>query len=163
MKEVFCQYATYNLWANQRLLTTALLLSEEQQKQVILSSFKSIYETFLHMWNVESVWWQRMKLQELIVQQSSVSSTTVEEISTGLLEQSRQWEEWANSATEALLTHVFAYHNSKKEYFKQPHWQMLLHLFNHETYHRGQIVTMLKQLKIDNIPPTDFIVFSRKK
>jgi uncharacterized damage-inducible protein DinB len=40
---------------------------------------------------------------------------------------------------------------------------MLLHLFNHNTYHRGQLVTMLRQLGMDKIPATDFIVWSRKK
>jgi uncharacterized damage-inducible protein DinB len=40
---------------------------------------------------------------------------------------------------------------------------MLLHLFNHGTYHRGQLVTMLRELGIEKIPPTDFIVWSRRK
>jgi uncharacterized damage-inducible protein DinB len=40
---------------------------------------------------------------------------------------------------------------------------MLLHVFNHGTYHRGQLVTMLRQLGIENIPATDFIVWSREK
>jgi uncharacterized damage-inducible protein DinB len=40
---------------------------------------------------------------------------------------------------------------------------MLLHLFNHGTYHRGQLVNQLRQLGIAKIPPTDFIIWSRKK
>ena len=40
---------------------------------------------------------------------------------------------------------------------------MLLHLFNHQTFHRGQLVTMLRQNGIEKIPATDFIVFSRTK
>ncbi len=58
---------------------------------------------------------------------------------------------------------AFDYENSKGEQFKQPIFQMLLHVFNHGTYHRGQLVTMLRQLGVENIPATDFIVWSREK
>jgi len=42
-------------------------------------------------------------------------------------------------------------------------FQILLHIFNHGTYHRGQLVTILQQLNIQNIPQTDFIVWTRKE
>jgi uncharacterized damage-inducible protein DinB len=64
---------------------------------------------------------------------------------------------------EHHLDHVFQYQNKKGEQFKQPLYQMLIHLFNHGTYHRGQIVTILHQLGIKKIPQMDFIVWSRKK
>jgi uncharacterized damage-inducible protein DinB len=58
---------------------------------------------------------------------------------------------------------VFHYQNTKKEQFKQPIYQVLLHMFNHSTYHRGQLVTMLRQLGVQKLPSTDFIVWSRRK
>jgi uncharacterized damage-inducible protein DinB len=42
-------------------------------------------------------------------------------------------------------------------------YQILLHLANHNTYHRGQLVNMLRQLGVEKIPQTDFVVWSRKK
>ena len=51
----------------------------------------------------------------------------------------------------------------KREMFKQPVWQMILHVFNHGTYHRGQLINMLRQLGVEKISQTDFIVWSRKK
>ena len=50
-----------------------------------------------------------------------------------------------------------------KAQFKQPTWQMLLHVFNHGTYHRGQLVNMLRQLGVSRIPATDFALWSRGK
>jgi uncharacterized damage-inducible protein DinB len=85
-----------------------------------------------------------------------------EELCLKLLSQSKQWYEAIAEANENYFSYVFAYYNSKKEFFKQPVYEMLLHLFNHQTYHRGQIVTMMRQNGISKIPPTDFIVFSRK-
>ena len=47
------------------------------------------------------------------------------------------------------IEHVFQYYNSKKEHFKSPVYQMLMHVFNHGTYHRGQLVNMLRQLGVE--------------
>ncbi|MGI8951076.1 MAG: DinB family protein [Chitinophagaceae bacterium] len=163
MKEILLQYAFYNVWANGILLNVATKLSAEQQQQIIVSSFPGVQKTFLHMLDVESIWWQRMKLNEQIIWPSAENNFDMNQIAEGLINQSKKWQTWVSEASETQLQHVFAYFNSKKEYFKQPQWQMLLHLFNHQTYHRGQIVTMLRQLNVEKIPPTDFIVFSRKK
>lgn len=162
MKEILVQYAAYNLWANHRLTDAVLQLPEEMQQQKIISSFPSIELTLLHLMNVESIWWQRMKLVENI-HIIEASSFTVTQISQKILDASTQWKEWVDKSTTAAFEHEFVYRNSKKEQFKQPVFQMLLHLFNHQTYHRGQIVTMLKQLGVDKIPPTDFIEWSRGK
>ncbi|HWC53021.1 MAG TPA: DinB family protein [Chitinophagaceae bacterium] len=163
MKEMLQQLAVYNFWANQRMFETILILPEEKQKAEVPSSFKSIYATILHMWNAESVWWQRMKLQERISAPSEFFKGSMQELTIELLQQNRQWIEWINAASEAALDHVFQYQTSRKEQFKQPISQMLLHVFNHGTYHRGQLVNMLRQLEVEKIPQTDFIVWSRMK
>lgn len=115
------------------------------------------------MLDAESIWWQRMKLQEKIDRPSDTFSGTMQALSQQLLQQNKAWQEWIAGANELALQHEFIYYNSRKERFKQPVYQMLLHLFNHGTYHRGQLVTMLRELGVEKIPQTDFIVWSRKK
>jgi uncharacterized damage-inducible protein DinB len=163
MKEVLIQYASYNAWANAKLGDVVVSLKDEQQVLPVVSSFPSIKQTLLHIWDAENIWWQRMKLVENAIWPSSLSEYSTKEIVSNLLQQDRQWLEWITDATPAAIDHVFAYQNSKREQFKQPIFQMLMHVFNHATYHRGQIVTMLRQLGVDKIPATDFIVWSRKK
>jgi uncharacterized damage-inducible protein DinB len=80
-----------------------------------------------------------------------------------LLQQNTIWHEWLQNATERMLQHVFHYQNTKREQFKQPVYQMLLHMFNHGTYHRGQLINMLRQLGEEKLPATDFIVWSRSR
>ncbi len=163
MKQLLQQYATYNVWANKKIIDRTLILPSELVQKEIPSSFPSIYKTMLHLWDVESIWWQRLKLAEHIEWPSHIFNGTIEDLSNKLLKTSKQWEHWTQQANETQLTHVFAYQNTKKEQFKQPVYEMLLHLFNHQTYHRGQIVTMFHALGIDKIPATDFIVFLRKR
>lgn len=162
MKEILQQYAAYNVWANQRIADLIVAQPAEVVCQVVVSSFASVVETMYHLWYAESVWWQRIKLAEN-VQPPQVDKTNVSEVLEGLLKQSKLWEEWVHKSTEAMLQHEFVYRNSKKEQFKQPVYQVLLHLFNHQTYHRGQIVTLLRQLGVDKLPLTDFIEFTRRK
>ncbi|MGI8581135.1 MAG: DinB family protein [Chitinophagaceae bacterium] len=162
MKQLLQQYAAYNVWANKKIIETANLLSEEQINKEIVSSFPSVYNTILHLLEVENVWWERLKLVEHTTL-SGWFTGSFDELSKKLLELSQQWHNWLQQTNEVNISHVFAYQNSKKEHFKQPVYEMLLHLFNHQTFHRGQIVTMFRQLGLDKIPPTDFIVFSRKK
>ncbi len=127
------------------------------------NSFGSIYETVVHLMDVESIWWQRLKLQEHVEWPGKTFTGDFEALSKELLALSRQWNEWVSEASAMQIDHVFGYQNSKKEFFKQPVYEMLLHLFNHQTFHRGQIITMMRQNGIEKIPATDFIVFSRKK
>lgn len=163
MKILLTQYSTYHQWANQLIIDTIEKLPASLQEQEVESSFKSLKATLLHMWDAEVIWWQRMKLLEIITPPSTEFSGSCTDIAKGLMQQSKQWHDWILNASEHMFEHEFIYFNSKREKFKQAVYQMLLHLFNHGTYHRGQIVTMLRQLEVDNIPPTDFIVWSRKR
>jgi len=163
MKTLLAQFAAYHLWANGLLTDCILALPPEQYTQPLASSFPSLHQTLFHMWDAESIWWQRIKLQEQIVRPSTTFSGNTEGVIKGLLEQSQQWKDWVQEAQPHMLEHEFIYYNTKKEKFKQPVWQVLMQVFNHGTYHRGQLVTMLRQLEVTKIPSTDFITWSRSR
>ncbi len=163
MKQLLQQYSSYNVWANEIItgkisqLPAAILYNEMN------SSFGSIYKTVVHLMDVESIWWQRLKLQKHMVWPGVNYDESFEILSKDLLNLSMQWSEWVQDANEINLTHIFEYTNSKKKSFRQPVYEMLLHLFNHQAFHRGQIITMMRQNEVEKIPATDFIVYSRNK
>jgi uncharacterized damage-inducible protein DinB len=163
MKELLLQLAGYHVWANEVLLQVIAQLPEEKHRREIASSFPSLYKTILHMFDAESIWWQRMKLKERITRPSDSFTGNMKELCIQLQQQNKIWQEWITNAGEHQLQHEFKYQTTKRESFKQPVYQMLLHVFNHGTYHRGQLVTLLRQLGTEKIPPTDFIVWSRRK
>ena len=148
MKEILQQFAAYNIWANQKIMEVILALPEEKQMTEVPSSFSSLYKTVLHMWDAESAWWQRMKLQERLVIPSENFKGNIQDVIDGMMQQSNQWMDWINNASDIALDHVFQYQNSKKEQFKQPIYQMVLHIFNHGTYHRGQLINILRQFPL---------------
>jgi uncharacterized damage-inducible protein DinB len=66
MKQLLHQLSLYNIWANKLLVEKLNELAEEQLNKEVASSFSSLYQTVLHMMDVESVWWQRIQLAERV-------------------------------------------------------------------------------------------------
>lgn len=161
MKELLRSYTAFNVWASRKILEVITALPEEKQQAEIPSSYNSLYKTVLHMLDAETVWWQRLKLQEKLQVPSQHFSGSMQELADELMQQSKRWEEWVNNASDLSLEHVFQYQTFKQEQFKQPTWQMIMHVINHSTYHRGQLINMLRQLGIEKLPSTDFIMWSR--
>ncbi len=162
MKQLLQQYSAYNLWANKIITGEIVHLPSSILYNEMNSSFGNIYKTVFHLMDVESIWWQRLNLNENVQWPGVNYHETVETLAKDLLNLSKRWMEWVKDATEINLTDVFGYQNSRQEFFKQPVSEMLLHLFNHQTFHRGQIITMMRQNEVEKIPATDFIVYSRK-
>ena len=161
MKEILLQLAAYNIWANGLLTNIISALPEEKVTQKLPGSFGSLFNTVIHLWDAEFIWWQRMKLAERITRPGDNYTGDIKELTQNLLQQNKQWYNWIEAAQEHALQHEFIYKNTKREQFKQPVYQMLVHVFNHGTYHRGQLVTMLRELGMEKIPATDFIEWSR--
>ena len=163
MKELLKQLTDYQQWANQQVLAIIQNLPEEKIHAEGASSFHSIYKTVLHIWDAESVWWQRVKLQERIIMPSLEFNGNIQDASAGLMQQDLLWKNWVEHASDMSLEHTTQYYNTKRENFKQPVWQIVLHVVNHSTYHRGQLINMLRQVGVEKLPQTDFIIWTRKK
>ena len=161
MKELLQLYASYNKWANEKLIARIQSLDDKILNQEFPSSFRSIPLTFLHMLDAEIIWWHRMHFNDPVVPGTGPKDTTVD-FKEALPRQNQQWKNWVIHADSKELTNILCYRNSKLEPFSQPVYEILLHVFNHGTYHRGQIVNLLHQLGVEKIPATDFIVFSRR-
>jgi uncharacterized damage-inducible protein DinB len=162
MKPLLIQYAAYNVWANHKLLYQILQMEEAKWYQQTPGSFDSLYKTILHMWDAESAWYQRMRLHEKIMIPSANFEPSLKDACNGLLHQSMEWEPFIReSLNDEAINSKLIYKNSKGEEFMQPVHEVLLHVFNHSTYHRGQLVVMMRALGETNIPSTDFIQFTR--
>jgi uncharacterized damage-inducible protein DinB len=117
----------------------------------------------LHMLDVENNWWNRLNGDEKLIVYNKETSYQLSEICDLLHKCESRWLNWVLAIEEKDFYSLVNYKNLKGEPFKQALFQILLHIFNHGTYHRGQLVTILHQLNIQNIPQTDFIVWARNK
>ena len=161
MKELLTKYVAYNLWANEIFTALILKLPAGDVFKEVPSSFKTIQETIFHMCFAEYIWRQRMLLAERIIPLNEDLKKDTTALCKELINQSNQLHKWVSGKNELALTHVFEYRNLKGEFFKQPVNEVLLHVCNHGTYHRGQLVNMFRQLGFEKIPQTDFSYWTR--
>jgi uncharacterized damage-inducible protein DinB len=136
----------YNAWANRRSLDSAAPLTAEQFTKPLGSSFSSVRDTLAHIWGSQWVWLERFQgrspssLPE-VAQFSDISSLRA------------RWSadedrllKFVSTLTQEDLHKVIEYRTLKFGIYKNPLWQSMQHVVNHSTYHRGQVVTLLRQL-----------------
>ncbi|MGN7721051.1 DinB family protein [Chitinophaga sp. 22620] len=160
MKELLLRLAMYNVWANQRLLTVLNGLPEEQLDRELASSFPTLRRTAYHMWDAEGIWCQRLQLASPVIPPSKGFEGPWPEFALRFSRQSEQLRDFVKTASDAKLAHTIEYNSQVKGICKSAVENVLLMAFNHSTYHRGQLVTMLRQLGHTRIPGTDFIEYT---
>ncbi len=160
IKDLFIQLAKYNQWAHKRLLDLINTLNPELHHQAIPSSFNSLYKTVFHIWEAESLWFLRLSQKSAKVTADDFNSS-MKQLSDSLELVDQQWIDWVDGKSDEELNEKSHYQNKTGQPFYQTYNTLLIHIFNHNTYHNGQLVTILRALGIEGIPSTDFVAWSR--
>lgn len=152
----------YNSWANHRILDACAALSGEQFTRDLGSSFRSVRDTLTHILGAEWVWLERWhgRLPSGLPPGSEFSD--LEALRNRWAGIERDLHDYVASLTAEDLTRNIQVKTFAGQVFSQPHWQMLQHLVNHGTYHRGQVTTLLRQLGAKPVS-TDLIGFYRER
>lgn len=156
----FLELFDYNAWAMRTLFAAVGALPEDQYFRDLKSSFGGIHGTLAHIVWSEQLWLHRWvgKPNPAVVQGTDLHS---------LAEVRERWEavEAERGAFLAALTNLdetrIVKPSSGGEYVHSFR-QMLRHVINHSSYHRGQVVSFLRQLG-SKPPDTDLIIYYRRK
>lgn len=148
----------YNTWANTRLLDAVARLDSSQFTRALGGSYPSVQATLTHILWAEWIWLERW-------QDRSPKQVFAPEEFPSVLALRTRWspiqaaqEVFVASLTPEQLQRVVRYTNMRGEVWEYALWRQLHHLFNHSTYHRGQVTNMLRLLGAQPAP-TDFLVF----
>jgi uncharacterized damage-inducible protein DinB len=143
----------YSGWASRRLLDAALALTEEEQYREFGVSHKSLMGTLEHIFLADRVWFARM-VDPRVLQSEEPFTTVWPQIQ-------KRWEAWATALTHQDIVRSIDYKDLKGDSHRTPVWQIALHVVNHATLHRGQAMSLLRQLGAAP-PPTDLIYYYRE-
>ena len=160
-KNYFIELSTYNVWANNEFRNWLLQLNQEQLKQPLISSFSNIEATSLHIVGAESVWLERLNQVQNWVWLPSVFKGTTDELLQLWEQSSEGLHQFVKDLPEEDFMAKVSFTNLKGDAFEMPYYKMLAHVFNHSTYHRGQLTTMLRQVGFTGVGSTDMINFYR--
>jgi uncharacterized damage-inducible protein DinB len=151
----------YNRWANSCVLAAASKLTQEQYTRDLSSSFRSVRDTLTHIVAVEWIWLRRWKGTSPKTFYDPADFPKIETLRAKWAEVEAEQMEFVDNLTDDSLNAMITYVNTKGETWTYALWQMLQHLVNHSTYHRGQITTMLRQLGAEPVA-TDFLLYFDK-
>lgn len=161
MDEIRELYA-YNRWANRRILDAAAVLDAASFTRDLGSSFHSVQDTLVHILGAEWIWLSRWKGTSPTGLPASWDLSTYDALCERWAEVERDQAAFVDGLTELDLGRAITYRNMKGEGFKNTLGQMLRHVVNHSSYHRGQVATLLRQLGAQAVS-TDLIRFYRER
>lgn len=161
MNDLLMSYAKYNMWANKRITDKLIELSDPDWVKEQKSSFPSVRLTLLHMYDAETIWYNRLIGISLSKWPSDKLRCTNEEAIHLLLGTSKNLVEFLNVLTNENLNLFCDFRSLEGKEYSMKVYDLIQHCLNHSTFHRGQIVTMLRNLDFDGIPATDYIAYLR--
>jgi uncharacterized damage-inducible protein DinB len=147
----------YNYWARDRQLQACAGLNQEQFLRPLGGSFPSLRETFAHMVAAEWIWLERWRGNNPTALIPAAEFTTLSAVRERWQAVERQMREYMASVDEGRLSQPLTYVNARGEEWTYLLWQMIAHLLNHQSYHRGQVTSLLRMLGVQP-PPVDFLI-----
>ena len=155
------QLFAYNAWANRQLFDAAAALPAKQYSRDLKSSHGGIHGTLAHIVWAEQLWLHRW------LQRPNPAVAQGKDLHTPAEVRAR-WEEveaergaFLAQLGEGQMEETRTVKPSTGGEYQHTFSQMFHHTVDHSSYHRGQVVTMLRQLGV--VPPvTGLIVFYRR-
>jgi uncharacterized damage-inducible protein DinB len=168
MHDLFVLMAAYNEWMNTKVYAAASELSTEELRADRGAFFGSVFGTLNHTVVGDRIWLQRfaehparpgaLEWVRRLAKPKSLDEILFTNLAE-LVEHRRKLDaaiiDWVASLSDADLDHVLRYSTSKGVVAKRLS-SLVLHFFNHQTHHRGQVTTLLSQFGKD-VGVTDLV------
>jgi uncharacterized damage-inducible protein DinB len=150
----------YHAWASRRLLKATDQLTPAELSRDFKTSDKNVIETLAHVFGADRLWLKRVNGESpstlLAPEDRHLGAITRQ---WPVLQQS--WKEWAAPLTDRDFQTKIPYRDLKGNAYEHSLWQIVLHVVNHGTHHRGQVSGFLRSMG-HQPPPLDLIAFYRE-
>ena len=148
IKDYIKQVYEYTYWANHRYFAVAEGLSDEQLHRMQGHSWGEVHAMLVHMMSSEWVWLQRWHGTSPKGHLNSDDFPTLASLKEHWSKQEAELLAFIESQTSQSLETAISYTNFSGETFQVPLWQMLMHVANHETHHRGELAAMFALMNV---------------
>ena len=169
LKSHFELLSVYNQWINSKIYKTAGQLCATELTKDRGAFFGSILGTLNHIIVGDIIWLKRFathpscldSLREVAGLENPTGLDQVAINDFGALAEHRFWLDgkiinWLTELTEADLDFILSYHDTEGFPANKRYSSLILHFFNHQTHHRGQLSTLLSQAGL-NVGVTDLL------
>jgi uncharacterized damage-inducible protein DinB len=147
--------ARYNRWMNDKLYDVAATLSDDERSRDLGAFFRSVQGTLDHILFGDRIWLARFGVDDAGALPAQGAAYELDlypdfaELRHERAKTDRALDRWVASLTDDALAAPLRYSNLSGKSFEHPLHFAVQHVFNHQTHHRGQVTTLLKQLGRD--------------
>src|ERR1700722_15639304 len=164
MKAHFVMMANYNEWANARLFRVAGTLEEALYRKEVGAYFKSLHGTLNHLLVADRIWMRRLTgAGDHPERLNAILFDNLPSLHTARVEEDRRIIGFVQGLAEPAFEEVLDYRTLNGTPQRQRRREILAHLFNHETHHRGQAHAILTVLGVAEPEPLDLLIMLRDK
>jgi uncharacterized damage-inducible protein DinB len=161
MHQHFRQMAAYARWANARLYAAALALPEDAYRRELGLFFGSLHGTLNHLVLTDRIWMGRLDGEEEVGPLDRILHADRHALVEARIATDVRLIALVDSFDEAALEGEIVYRNTRGDPFTQKLRDILAHLFNHQTHHRGQAHSALSLLTGEEPPSLDLLMMQR--
>jgi len=162
MKSYFLMMSHYNEWANARLYKVASSLPCELYYKDVGAYFKSLHGTLNHLLVTDRIWMRRLtNTGDHPDNLSAIISEDFNSLRASRIFEDQRIIEFSESLQETDIQKEWDYQTLNGLPQRQPLYEILAHVFNHQTHHRGQAHAILTQLGIAEPDPLDLLIMQR--
>ena len=159
----YLMMATYNRWANRRLYAAAADLDDDAYHRDVGVFFKSLHGTLNHLLVADRIWMRR--LDGAGEQPQALDQVLFDDLAT--LRSARAAEDerivgYVATLDASRLDAAWEYRTLNGTPQRQPVRDILAHVFNHHTHHRGQAHAALTRLGVPEPAPLDLLIMQRE-
>ena len=156
MTSVLRTHVEYSAWASRQLVEAAAGLSTGELTRDFETADRSVLGTLVHIYAADRVWLARLKRMPHgpYVSEADYQLSVLQTDWAALMD---SWVEWVRGISEEEAMEPVSYHDMRGVAWTQPLWQLVLHVVNHGTHHRGQVAGFLRSL--GHTPPKLDLVF----
>jgi uncharacterized damage-inducible protein DinB len=151
--DILKQHIAYTRWSTDLLLRAVEQIPPEHLTHDFQTADRTILDTLAHNFGADRIWLQRV---------AGEPNTGISDADRHLAALQHGWppihERWLTLLDDP--SRVVHYQDMKGNPYSSPLWQIVLHVVNHGTHHRGQVSGFLRTLG-HTPPPLDLIRYYR--
>jgi uncharacterized damage-inducible protein DinB len=160
LADVLRTHLDYTAWASRHLVDAAAQLKQDELMRDFRTATNNVLNTLVHVYAADRIWLARLQHENRteFVSDADHSLAVLQNEWPFLRE---RWKKWAALLTDEQVFSEIEYTDLKGRSWKQPLSQIILHVVNHGTHHRGQVSGFIRALG-QVPPPLDFIAYCRE-
>ena len=155
------QHFQYTAWASHKLMDAVKDIPGDSLTKPLAVSHDSILGTLAHTFFADSIWYMRA-VDPQWPRPNPKEVPPLDELTQRWTDLLQRWEAWIQTRTNEDLEGPVSYRLLDGTPFESKLKEVVLHVVNHGTLHRGQVVAMLRQVGVKP-PATDLIFYYRER